>query len=241
MMDGLLIGTVIENYNKDHPGCVRIKFEAFDNPHNESFWLPVMAPYAGKDYGIYFLPEVKDSVVVGFLDGDVQNGVVLGSLWNAQNTMPPKTANDKNDTRLIKTKGGHSITIVDGDKGVFTLTTASGHSFKIDEKDKKISLATSDGKNSIVFDEKGKSVSLQAAEKLSIKAKSIQIDGDVKISSKSFSVNSSGKLEIKGKQTELSSTNVKLNAQTSLEAGGATVKLEGKGILQLKGAMVKVN
>jgi uncharacterized protein involved in type VI secretion and phage assembly len=240
-MEGLLIGTVVENFHKDHPGCVRIKLGALGSDNSESFWLPVASVYAGKGYGIYFLPEVGSSVVVGFLDGDMQSGVVLGSLWNTNNTLPPKTANDENNTRLIMTKGGHSITIVDGDKGKLTIKTAAGHSLTIDEKDKKISLATSDGKNTLVLDEKGKSVSLESADKLNIKAKTVQIDGDVTIKGKSFGVNSNGKLELKGKQTEISATALKLNAQASFEAGGATAKLEGKGLLELKGGMVKVN
>ena len=35
-----------------------------------------------KAEGSFFLPEVDDEVIVGFLDSDPRNPVVVGGLWN---------------------------------------------------------------------------------------------------------------------------------------------------------------
>ena len=42
----------------------------------------------GKDYGIVWLPQVNDEVLVGFEHGDVRFPYVLGGLWNGVDTMP---------------------------------------------------------------------------------------------------------------------------------------------------------
>jgi phage baseplate assembly protein V len=240
-MQGLVVGTVTKNYDKDHPGAVQVEYASFSQEGRLSSWLPVLAPYAGKDYGIYFLPEKGDAVVVGFLGGDTQNAVVLGSLWNTKNTLPKDTATEKNEKRALITKGGHRIVLTDGDKGGLSIQTKAGHNISIDEKEKRITVATSDGKNTLTLNEKGKTVALEAADKLSIKAKSISLEGDVKVSGKSVEVRSSGKLALEGKQTELKGATTKINGQGSAELVGATVKVEAKAMLTLKGALTKVN
>jgi uncharacterized protein involved in type VI secretion and phage assembly len=78
-----------ENYDKDHPGMVRVTLPDF-----------------AKDGGAYILPEKDDQVIVGFLNGDPQSGIVLGSLWNLKNTLPSEIATEKNDVRAFVTKGG---------------------------------------------------------------------------------------------------------------------------------------
>jgi uncharacterized protein involved in type VI secretion and phage assembly len=240
-MQGLIVGTVIENYDKDHPGAVQVKCASYSEEGQTTSWLPVLSPYAGKGYGIYFLPEKGDTVVVGFLDGDAQNAVVLGSLWNAKNALPEDTATEKNDRRTVITKGGHNITLTDGDEGGLSIKTKGGHNITINEKEKSITVATSDGGNSLTLSEKDKSLTLKANDKLSIKAKSISLEGDVKVEGKSVELNSSGKLSLAGKQTELKGATVKINGQTSAELSGATAKVEASAMLTLKGSLTKVN
>ena len=41
-------------------------------------WVPVAAPSPATDRGVFFMPEVDDEVVVGFLHGDFEHPVVLG-------------------------------------------------------------------------------------------------------------------------------------------------------------------
>ena len=80
---------------------------------NESDWVRCTTPMAGKQIGIYFLPEVGDQVLVAFEHGDLSNPVVIGSLWNPD-VPPPATNSDGQDNiRLIKTRSGHTITLDD--------------------------------------------------------------------------------------------------------------------------------
>ena len=38
--------------------------------------------------GNYILPEVDDEVIVGFLDGDPRDPVIVGTLWNGKDRPP---------------------------------------------------------------------------------------------------------------------------------------------------------
>ncbi|MDR2356320.1 MAG: phage baseplate assembly protein V [Clostridiales Family XIII bacterium] len=236
----LTLGTVKENYDKDHPGMLLVTIPTFDKSGGDTAWLPAAAPYAGKDYGFYVLPEKDEQVIIGFLDGDRHAGVVIGSLWNRKNTHPPKTVTEKNEVRAFVTKGGHSIIIKDGDEGGVTVKTKAGHTISIAEKDKKISVLTSDGKETITLDEGGGELSVNADKKISLKAQEITIEGNISGKGRAISLEADGNLDLKGKQIKIDGSAAKMNSQNT-ELTGMAVKVESNGILTLKGAMTKIN
>jgi type VI secretion system secreted protein VgrG len=53
-----------------------------NSPHTA--WLRVASRYAGKGMGAQFVPRIGQEVVVGFMDGDIDHPVVLGSVYNGQ-------------------------------------------------------------------------------------------------------------------------------------------------------------
>ncbi len=53
-----------------------------------SCWLRVAQPWAGQGWGAFFWPRIGHEVIVGFLEGDPDRPLVVGSVYNAQN-MPP--------------------------------------------------------------------------------------------------------------------------------------------------------
>jgi len=63
----------------------------------DSTWLRVAQPWASNGWGAYFWPRVNDEVIVQFIDGDPDNPIVIGSVYNGTN-MPPYTLPD-NGTR----------------------------------------------------------------------------------------------------------------------------------------------
>ncbi|MDR1669901.1 MAG: phage baseplate assembly protein V [Oscillospiraceae bacterium] len=239
-MTGLLLGKVSENYDAKHPGMVKVTFPSFDSENAVTEWLPVAAPYAGKNYGLYLLPEKDDQVIVGFIGGDAHGGIVLGSLWNAKNTLPPNTADEENLTRKLVTKGGHSIALTDGDKGKITVRSKNGHIAEIDEKAKTISIRTADGNQKLTLDESKKTVDLESETNLNIKSKNIKLDGTITLKGPSVTIEADNALTLKGQQVKLDGTAAKLNAQNN-ELTGANVKVESSGILTLKGSMTKIN
>ena len=79
---------------------------------NDSTWVRVAQPWASNGWGVYFWPRVNDEVVVQFLNGDPDNPVVIGSLYNGTN-MPPYTLPENGTRSGILTrssKGGSAAT-----------------------------------------------------------------------------------------------------------------------------------
>jgi len=76
----------------DKYGRVQVQFYWRDattrRPKSISCWVRVAESWASKGFGSQFLPRVGDEVVVAFLEGDPDQPLVIGRVYNATN-MPP--------------------------------------------------------------------------------------------------------------------------------------------------------
>jgi type VI secretion system secreted protein VgrG len=57
---------------------------------NSSCWIRVGTPWAGAQWGTIHIPRIGQEVIVAFLEGDPDQPIVVGSVYNAQQ-MPPYT------------------------------------------------------------------------------------------------------------------------------------------------------
>ena len=89
----LVVGAPGEEIHVDKYGriCVQFFWDRARKPNTiDSTWVRVAQPWAGNGRGVYFWPRAGDEVIIQFLNGDPDNPVVLGSLYNGTN-MPPET------------------------------------------------------------------------------------------------------------------------------------------------------
>ncbi|WP_244808422.1 type VI secretion system Vgr family protein [Caballeronia zhejiangensis] len=74
-------------------------------------WVRVAQPWAGKGYGVFFLPRIGQEVLVHFIEGDPDQPLVIGSVYNAAQTtpyeLPAKMA--RTTLRSNSTKGGNGF------------------------------------------------------------------------------------------------------------------------------------
>jgi uncharacterized protein involved in type VI secretion and phage assembly len=142
---GVVTGVVTNNQDPEGLGRVKLKFPWLSD-EEESDWARVATPMAGKERGLFLLPEVEDEVLVAFERGDVRYPYVIGSLWNKN--APPPVANDdgKNHLRVLKSRGGHVIRLndEDGSESIEIVDMSEKHSIVISTKDNAITI-TSDG------------------------------------------------------------------------------------------------
>ena len=70
----------------DALGRIRVRFHFQDaaGPAHDSCWLRVSQRYAGPGVGTQFLPRVGQEVLIGFLEGDIDRPIVVGSLYNGR-------------------------------------------------------------------------------------------------------------------------------------------------------------
>jgi phage protein D/phage baseplate assembly protein gpV len=83
----LVIGVVTNNNDPEGMGRVRVKFPALGD-QMEGWWARVATLNAGKERGVFMLPQLNDEVVVGFEHGDTRRPFVLGSLYTGRDKVP---------------------------------------------------------------------------------------------------------------------------------------------------------
>ena len=94
----------------DKYGRIRARFP-WDRESKYACWLRVIQPWAGKMWGHQWLPRTGDEVAVSFLEGDPDQPVVVGSIYNSDN-MPIFSLPDNKTQSGVQThstpKGGSS-------------------------------------------------------------------------------------------------------------------------------------
>lgn len=134
-----VVALVTDNVDPDELGRIQVKFPTL---HDEplSFWLRQVSPNAGIERGLYALPEVDDEVLVLFVQGSHDVGVIIGQFWNGVDIPPQEckdalpgsgstsvsganistdtfadgsTSLDDNDRRFWKSRSGHLLVFDD--------------------------------------------------------------------------------------------------------------------------------
>lgn len=179
---GVVVGVVTNNQDPDQLGRVKVKFPWLSDT-DESHWARIATPMGGAGRGFFFIPDVKDEVLVVFEQGMKDRPYILGALWNAVDKAPGKVADDKNVLRYIKSKVGNVIEFDD---------TESASKITIrDQKDKtKIEIDT---KNSTVTIKCGADVKIETDGKISFE----NPKGDVSINCNNMTIEAAGDFKVK--------------------------------------------
>jgi uncharacterized protein involved in type VI secretion and phage assembly len=125
---GLVLGVVVDVDDPEGEGAVRVEYTAMEG-HPISRWAPIVRPMAGKDRGVWLVPEVGDEAALAFHSGDPNRPYVLGFLYNGIDVAPSTAVRE----RLIRSVNGHTIRFIDstptpgGNKGALAIEDASGN------------------------------------------------------------------------------------------------------------------
>lgn len=107
----IVVGPSGEEIFTDKYGRVKVQFHwdrdgKYDS--DSSCWLRVAQTWAGNKWGTMFIPRIGMEVVVSFLEGDPDQPIITGCVYNPE-TMPPYTLPDEKTKSTIKSdssKGG---------------------------------------------------------------------------------------------------------------------------------------
>ncbi len=116
---------------------ILVKIPAIDN-NAQGIWSRIACLDAGSDSGTFFRPEIDDEVIVGFINDDPNDAVVLGML-NSSAKKAPLQASDENHEKGIFTRSKMRIHFHDQTKTI-TIDTPAGNSIKLDEQGKTIEI-----------------------------------------------------------------------------------------------------
>jgi len=222
-----LHSAVVKQLDGDPQGECRIQVELpWMDGQSKLLWARLASLYATNTASLFFLPEVGDEVVVGFMNNDPTHPVVLGAFYGKKQK-PPFEYDKKNDTKAIITREKLTLSF-DEKKKVITVMTPAGNSVELSDDAKSITLKDQHG-NEVKMDKGGVAVTSCKDIKLSAKG-GITMDANSKISCSAKSDVSLEGMNISA-QAKVGAT-VKGNAKAELSASGQTT---------VKGAMVMIN
>jgi Rhs element Vgr protein len=205
---GLQIGKV-KQIHDDPAGQRRVKVSipllATDD---DAIWMRLASPYATSGAGVYFMPEIDDEVVVGFLNGDPAAPVVIGSLHSGARKAP-YVPDQKNETKAVVTNSQLKL-IFDDEKKFIRAETPGGHYVLINDEDASITIKDTTG-NKMLMNKSG--IALTSPGDITITATgAMKITGDAGVT-----IHSPADVKISGLNASMTA-DLKLSAQAQVQA-----------------------
>ena len=149
-------------------------------------WARLASIDAGAERGLFFRPDEGDEVVVGFLNDDPRQAIILGAMHSSLNKTPVPI-NEKNTQKGIFTKSNYKL-LFDEEEETVTLATSNENLVKIDEKQGIISL----------LDKNGNKVELSKEGVVVVSAKNCEI-----IAEENLTLTAGNNVSIEGKKVDL--------------------------------------
>jgi len=191
----------------------------------EGVWARLSNLFATKEAGSFFMPEIEDEVVLGFLNKDPRFPVILGSLYN-EKSESPYDPEAPNNTKAIVTREKLRIIFEEEKKNIIIETPAENRITLSDEK-KKI-IIEDENENLIELSPNGILIQTEKDLKIKVRGKtSLDGVGAIRIDS--------------GQKIEQSAIQIKSEAKGQMTILGNTTKIKGTVGLTLRGGIVRIN
>ena len=243
---GSVVGIVAANYDKEMPGRICVTIPVRDENANQLKWAKVAAPYTGKEWGQYFLPEIGDQVLLVFEDGNIEKPYVIGCIPRDNDKLLRKSTDENNGTKQIMTRNGSRITFEDdtdeeGKKDKITVATANEmHRFILDNEKESVILEDKEGNCRVEMRTKDGKIRIHTEKKLEITVgDSIEVvmnasSGEIRMKANKVSIEASNRLNL---ETDGSA---KLSGQQTIVEGASSLKNSCSGMVLIEGAPIKI-
>jgi type VI secretion system secreted protein VgrG len=258
-----VVGPSGEEIYCDKYGRIKVQFHwdrEGKNNENSSCWIRVGQIFAGSSWGTIFTPRIGMEVIVAFLNGDPDQPLIVGCVYN-QDNMPPYALPDQKTQSGIKTrsttKGSAStyneMRIEDKkDSELFYFRAQKDFQREITQDD---TLTVSKGNKSSTISQGNVSMEINSGNydltlgsgnaTVKCNSGSILLQAQTNITLKV----GSNEIVISQEGISITGTNVTSKASANSTTEGAIVKISGSGstevtasgMLTLKGALVQIN
>jgi type VI secretion system secreted protein VgrG len=232
----IVVGPSGEEIFTDKYGRVKVQFH-WDrdgkNDEKSSCWVRVGTLWAGKQWGVIHIPRIDQEVIVDFLEGDPDQPVIIGSLYNARE-MPPYKLPDNKTQSGVKSRSSKSG----------TADNFNEVRFEDKKGEEEIYLHAEKNWNITVENDKGQTVGHD--ETLTVKndrTKTVIHDEKTKIgNNKTDSIGQDLTISA-GKDIQESATmkiNLTAGVELTLNGPGGMIKIDASGVT-IQGVLVKIN
>lgn len=206
---GLHIGIVTQlQDDPDGEDRILVKIPIINN-EEQGIWCRVASLDAGENRGAFFRPEIEDEVIIGFINEDPNNAIVLGML-NSSGKPAPIVASDDNNEKGFVTRSELKL-LFDDEKKSIAITTPAGKKITLDEDAASI-VIEDENSNIITLDSDG--IKMESAGKIEIKA-----TGDVKIEGANVSIKATAQFKAEG------SAGVEMSSSATAVLKGSVVQI----------------
>jgi len=161
---GLQAGVVTDIEDPTGEFRVRVRLPLV-NDGDDGLWARVATLDAGNQRGFFFRPEVGDEVLLGFLDDDPRQPVLLGMLHSSA-LAPPLQPTSANPQKGYQSREGIQL-LFDDEKKSVSLITPGGNSLVLSDDAQGITLKDQNG-NKIVLGPEG--IVIESSKALGLKS-----------------------------------------------------------------------
>ena len=187
-IQGLQIG-IVTQIEDDPEGEERIMLKIpIINNNEQGIWARLCLPDAGDNRGFVFRPEIGDEVIVGFINDDPNQAVILGAVHSS--AKPSHLApTDDNYMKGILTKEGLNLSF-DDEKKTILIKTPNGNKISLDEDSGSISIKD---ENNNVVEMNADGITLDGVGDVVIKA-----SGDIKLEGTNIELKANAEFKAEG-------------------------------------------
>lgn len=229
--------------NQDKDGRIKVHFLwDVSDTKSTSCYLRVMQQTAGVNAGMQFIPRIGDEVLIDFINGDIDQPIVIGSVYNG-NTKPPYAQKDATQSTIktgLAEDTAHEICF-DDKKGEEKLSLTSGKDLLVTVANNATTLVNAEDALTIKKTQKTTiedSQTISVKNNYSLKADKITLEGDsqieLKVGSNKITISSSG-VKIDASSIELkSSQDTKISAMNLTTSSNASTKISANANVDIK-------
>ncbi|MCA1760071.1 MAG: type VI secretion system tip protein VgrG [Bacteroidales bacterium] len=187
-VQGLQIG-IVTNIHDDPEGeeRIRVRLPIIDN-ENDGIWARLISTDAADSRGWVFRPEIDDEVIVGFLNDDPRDPVIVGSVFSSAKPSPISPEEENNEKGYISRSGLKFI--FDDDKVSITSETPNGNKIILSEDEGSI-LIEDENNNKLELTSDG--ITMESPGDINIKA-----SGDVNMEGVNINVKAQAQFKAEG-------------------------------------------
>jgi type VI secretion system secreted protein VgrG len=262
----VVVGPAGDEIYTDKYGRIKVQFHwdrYGQRDENSSCWIRVSQTWAGKGWGSIVIPRIEQEVVVEFLEGDPDQPIVTGCVYNGNNT-PPTSLPDAgvvsglksnthkgkgfNEMTMDDTAGKEKITI----HGQYDMSTTVEHDQTDTINNNRTTSVAVDDTESIGSNQKidigtDHTLGIGSNDKLTVgSAQDVTVGANQTITvgaNRSISIAANDEISAGANMAHSAATNLDLSAGVDLSAvGGVNVKISGGTTVDVAaGATIKLS
>ncbi len=233
----VVVGASGEEIYTDQYGRVKVQFfwdRLGNKDEKSSCWIRVSQHWAGQGWGAMWIPRVGQEVVVDFLEGDPDRPLIVGRVYNEQQTVPyALPANSTQSGVLTRSSPGGG--------------TATFNELRFEDKMGNEEVFLQAQKDLNIMVENNQSRTVQQNETVSIGVNRSETVGNNETgsvgSNRQWTISANDSLTVNGSQTisVTGSISITANQQITITCGANTITMGPSGISIQGSPIVEIN